>query len=70
MVTMTLFSSNPGLERMMRQKPNGRREPELPALPPDHPCHGCSYGMGRRCIGICYKELLAERRNEHEAGDR
>ena len=24
--------------------------------------YGCAYGMGRRCIGVCYKELLAERR--------
>ena len=59
---MTQFSNRPGLERMMKQKPSGRREPEPPALSPDHPCYGCVYGMGRRCIGICYKELMAGRR--------
>ncbi len=59
---MTLFSNKPGLERMMQQRPSGRQEPVSPALPPDHPCYGCSYGMGRRCIGICYKQLLSERR--------
>ena len=59
---MALFSNRPGLERMMKQKPDGRREPEPPALPSDHPCYGCAYGMGQRCIGVCYKELLAERR--------
>lgn len=36
---MTLFSDNPGLERMMQQKP-----------------------AGRRCVGICYKKLMSERR--------
>lgn len=59
---MTLFSNKPGLERMMQQRPSGRQEPVSPALPPDQPCYGCSYGMGRRCIGICYKQLLSERR--------
>ena len=60
MTRMPLFSNNPGLERMMQQKPTGRRVPEPPALPPDHPCYGCNYGMGRRCIGVCYKQLLKE----------
>ena len=59
---MPLFSNNPGLERMMQQKPAGRRAPKPPALPPDHPCYGCNYGMGRRCVGVCYKELLSKRR--------
>ena len=62
MTRMPLFSNNPGLERMMQQKPTGRRVPEPPALPPDHPCYGCNYGVGRRCVGICYKELLSKRR--------
>ena len=39
---------------MMQQKPAGRRAPKPPALPPDHPCYGCNYGMGRRCVGVCY----------------
>ena len=68
-VTVAIFyivkslSLNPGLERMMQQKPTGRRVPEPPALPPDHPCYGCNYGMGRRCVGVCYKELLMISRN-------
>lgn len=60
---MTLFSNNPGLERMMWQKPAGRQVLEArPAPAPDSPCYGCAYGKGRRCVGICYKELLGERR--------
>ena len=45
MTRMPLFSNNPGLERMMQQKPTGRRVPEPPALPPDHPCYGCNYAL-------------------------
>ncbi|RHO40807.1 hypothetical protein DW181_00750 [Clostridium sp. AM16-23] len=59
---MTLFSDNPRLEQMMKQKPTGRQASAEPTLPPNHPCYGCSYGQGRRCVGICYKELMNGRR--------
>ena len=60
---MTLFSDKPGLERMMQQKPIGRRvSEERPALAPESPCYNCDYGRGRRCVGICYKKLMGERR--------
>ncbi|MFQ9892947.1 MAG: hypothetical protein ACLRWH_07250 [Emergencia sp.] len=60
---MTLFSDNPKLEQMMRQKPTGRQVLEAtPAPAPDSPCYQCSYGRGRRCVGICYKELMNGRR--------
>lgn len=60
---MTLFSDNPGLERMMQQKPAGRQaSEERPAPAPDSPCYDCGYGKGRRCLGICYKKLMSERR--------
>lgn len=37
---MTLFSDNPGLERMMQQKPAGRQvSEERPAPAPDSPCY-------------------------------
>ena len=57
---MPLFSNRPGMERMMQQKPAGGKEPETPALPLEHPCHGCGYGRQRPCIGICYKELMEQ----------
>lgn len=54
---MTVFTNNP-LERMMQQRPAGRRGPVEPDLPPGHPCRGCSYSHGLPCVGLCYKELL------------
>lgn len=59
---MALFSNRPGLERMMKQKPDGGGSRSHRLSRPTTPAMGCAYGMGRRCIGVCYKELLAERR--------
>ena len=61
---MALFSNRPGLERMMKQKPDGRREPEPPALPSDHPAMAVPMAWGGAAIGVCYKELL-DRKEEH-----
>ena len=59
------FSDNPGLERMMRQKPRGGRGGRTtPFAAQDSPCHGCCYGRGRRCVGICYQELMKGRRKK------
>ena len=63
MTRMPLFSNNPGLERMMQQKPTGRRGAGTSGAPARSSCYGCNYGMGRRCIGVCYKQLLKGRRN-------
>lgn len=43
-------------ERLM-MKPVEIR-PELPSLPPGHPCRGCSYYKGVVCIGYCCRKLL------------
>lgn len=56
---MPLFTNSP-LERMMQQRPTGRKRPEGPALPPGHPCRSCGYSHGLPCVGVCYKELLGE----------
>lgn len=64
---MPLFSDRPGMERMMQQKPAGGKEPETPALSPEHPCHGCGYGRQRPCIGICYKELMEQHFGRRQA---
>ena len=56
---MPLFTDS-ALERMMQQRPTGRRGPEEPALPPGHPCRGCGYSHGLPCVGVCYKELMGE----------
>ena len=62
---MTLFSNSRGLERMMQQKPIGQQPAETPDLPPEHPCFGCGSGRDRRCVGICYKELLNEQKRRN-----
>lgn len=62
---MTLFSDNPGLERMMQQKPVSRQAAEpRPTPAANSPCHDCDYGRGRRCVGICYKKLMSDRRKK------
>lgn len=51
------FTDSP-YERMMAQRPAERQEPEPPIqLPEEHPCHGCPFGRGSPCIGICYRKL-------------
>lgn len=56
---MTYFTNSP-YEKMMMQVPDGRRAAVQPppVFPPGHPCHGCPYGRGAPCVGICYRELL------------
>lgn len=51
------FTDSP-YETMMKQIPSGKRAAETPpALPPGHPCKGCSYGKSGPCMGVCYREL-------------
>lgn len=59
---MTYFTDSP-YEKMMMQVPDGRRAAVQPppTFPSGHPCHGCPYGRGAPCIGICYRELLRGR---------
>lgn len=60
---VTVDAGTDGLERMMQQKPAGRQvSEERPAPAPDSPCYDCGYGKGWRCVGICYKKLMSERR--------
>ena len=47
---MTLFTDNP-FEKMMIQKPNGRRD-NAPPVP-----HPCPYKGQSPCVGYCVKNL-------------
>ena len=46
---MTRFTDSP-FERMMTQKPEGRKKTSRPpSLPKSHPCYGCG-NYGRPCV--------------------
>jgi hypothetical protein len=56
---MSMYFTNSPYERMMMETPRGR--PETEALPPGHPCRGCCYYKGEKCIGICWRTLLKDK---------
>lgn len=37
---------------------NVKRGQSENALPPEHPCFGCSYARNQSCIGYCIKKLM------------
>lgn len=37
-------------------------------LPEKHPCKYCAYSKARPCVGICYKNLMAEFRAKQIGG--
>lgn len=52
---MTLFTDNP-FEKMMIQKPNGRRD-NAPPVPYPSACTSCPYKGQSPCVGYCVKNL-------------
>ena len=59
---MTLFTDNP-FEKMMIQKPNGRRDNEPPvAYSPA--CASCPYRGQSPCVGYCIRKIEAKRQPE------
>lgn len=65
---MTYFTDNP-FERMMQQKPEGRRDDCPPALPKGHRCYGCS-SYGRLCFGLCHRDLIPETKPEEGGSEK
>lgn len=61
---MVRFTDSP-YEYIMVQKPDAGRVRET--VPPGHKCHGCPYGRGRPCVGICMKDLCSA--DEKTAGE-
>lgn len=53
------FTDSP-YEKIMTQIPMGKRAADFspPSFPPGHPCHGCPYGKGAPCIGVCLRKLM------------
>ena len=56
---MTLFTDNP-FEKMMIQRPGGRRVPYPPA------CASCPYKGQLPCVGYCLKQVQEKKASEPE----
>ena len=52
---MPLFTDNP-FEKMMIQKPNGRRD-NAPPVPYPPACASCPYKGQSPCVGYCLKQV-------------
>lgn len=52
---MTWFTDSV-FEKMMTQRPNGRRD-DTPPVPHSPACKGCPYKGLAPCVGYCIKEL-------------
>ena len=52
---MTLFTDNP-FEKMMIQKPNGRRD-NAPPVPYPPACASCPYKGQSPCVGYCIRKI-------------
>ena len=59
---MTLFTDNP-FEKMMIQKPNGRRDNAPPVTYP-RACASCPYKGMSPCVGFCIINIEAKRQPE------
>ena len=58
---MTLFTDNP-FEKMMIQKPNGRRD-NAPPVPYPPACASCPYKGQSPCVGYCLKQVQEKKNN-------
>ena len=59
---MTLFTDNP-FEKMMIQKPDGRRD-NAPPVPYPPACASCTYKAHSPCEGFCIRKLETKRQTE------
>lgn len=55
---MTWFTDSP-FEKMMTQRPNGRRD-NAPPVPVSPVCASCPYRGQAPCVGYCSKNLLSK----------
>lgn len=61
---MTFFTDSP-FEKMMIQRPIGRREP-TPPVPVSPACVSCPYRGQAPCVGYCLKQLREKKFAEVE----
>lgn len=55
------FTNSP-FERMMKQVPHPPRPVPVRKPPRGSPCRGCRLWDDSACVGICYRELIVERK--------
>lgn len=61
---MTLFTDSP-YEKMMKQRPNGRRD-NAPPIPKSPVCISCPYNGQAPCVGYCLKQIQKKKKHEPE----
>lgn len=61
---MTWFTDSV-FEKMMTQRPNGRRE-TTPPVPHSPACESCPYKGQAPCVGYCIKQLKETKKSEPE----
>ena len=61
---MTLFTDN-HFEKMMMQKPDGRRD-IAPPVPYPPACASCPYKGQFPCVGYCLKQVQEKKKTEPE----
>ena len=61
---MTLFTENP-LEKMMVQRPGGRRD-NAPPVPHSPACASCPYKGQLPCVGYYLKQVQKKKASEPE----
>ena len=59
---MTYFTDSP-FEKMMIQKPGGKRDKSPPASVPRR-CEGCPYKGQAPCFGYCFRKIEKDRQPE------
>jgi hypothetical protein len=55
------FTDSP-YEKMMKQVPRPSQEGAVQKPPRRSSCRECGYWDGRTCVGVCYRELIVERK--------
>lgn len=58
---MTWFTDSP-FEKMMTQRPNGRRE-NAPSVSHAPACKGCAYKGNSPCVGFCIYSIKLDKTN-------
>ena len=64
---MKYFTDSP-YEKMMQEIPLPLRPGPVEKAPPGSPCRDCGYWRGMPCVGTCFRDLTAPRKEEGTCG--